>query len=160
MLLTFFLFFLTVKFVVLLIGEGNNGRGEKKKTPLDNELLNHPYWKRSVLFGKCEILKDSFEQFELIRTYKIIFGKWHLSLDERIFFSDPKLMSFKWVFFSPPPLLLRLQWTRSMSQQCHLRISRRSWRSDEALHSLASHKMFGAIQKTQRKRSYSSEHCW
>lgn len=79
------------------------GAREEKNTSFDNELLNHPYWKRSVLFGKCEILKDSFEQFELIRSYKIIFGKWHLSLDERIFFSDPKLMSFKWVFF--PPLL-------------------------------------------------------
>lgn len=61
-------------------------------------------------------------------------------------------MSFKWIFF-PPPLLHSLQWTTSMSQQCHLQISSGSWQTKDALH-------FGlskAIQRIQRKRSYSSE---
>lgn len=66
---------------------------ERRNTSFDNELLNHPYWKKnnfsmkkSAQFGKCDILKDSSLQFELIRSYTIIFGKWHLSIDERIFF--------------------------------------------------------------------------
>lgn len=45
------IFFSTIMFVVLLIGEGNDKGGKKseKNTSFDNELLNHPYWKRTVL---------------------------------------------------------------------------------------------------------------
>lgn len=57
-------------------------------------------------------------------------------------------------------LLSLLQWRLqlcSVSQQCHLRITLRSWQTGEALQYLAPRKTFGAIQKPQRKRSYSSE---
>lgn len=66
-----------------------------------------------------------------------------------------------WVLSGYSSLLLLLcgagRGTRSMSQQCHLRIIPRSWRAKEPLYTLASRRMFGAIQKIQRKRSYSSE---
>lgn len=43
------------------------GEGKSKNSSFDNEPLLHPYCKRTVLvrkkcvlFGKCDILKDSF----------------------------------------------------------------------------------------------------
>lgn len=60
------------------------------------------------------------------------------------------------VVSSLPSLFQRGLRIWSMSQQCHLRIRARSWHNDEALRYLASRKTFGAIQKPQRKRSYSA----
>lgn len=77
-------------------------------------------------------------------THKLRWKHFLLTLEVDVFSSLPSLFQ------------CRLQ-ICSMSQQCHLWISPRSWHSDEALRYLASRKTFGAIQKPQRKRSYSSE---
>lgn len=93
--------------------------------------------KNVFCLGKVWYFERFFLAVWINYSYKIIFGKWHLSIDERIFFFFSQIRSW-WVlsgYFSPPspPLTVPATDPRSMSQQCHLRISLRSWRGFSTL---------------------------
>ena len=157
------MFFIKCLFSVVLMALMGS-REENTTYFFDNEWY-HRCWKGTVLawgekkvfcLEECDILKDALKQFELIRSYKIIFGNWHLSIDERsffFFFSDPELMSFKWIFHSPPPLQCWQQ-TCSMSQQCHLWIIPISWQAENLRECLE------PFKRSKERDHFLQNHCW
>lgn len=104
--------------------------------------------KKGDLFGKCYILKYSFSQFELIRSYKIIFGKWHLSIDE-IYFSSSQIQSW-WVLSGGSAFCSAgnrsLAWANSAIYGSLPEADR-----PKTLYTLASRRMFGALSKDSKE---------